>query len=61
MLKAAFTAIALAITALPAFAGNPAPAPADPVVIVEDTSSSAGDSILVPLLFLAFVLNTVTR
>lgn len=44
-------AAALSVAATTAFAGNPAPAPVEPVVIVEDTSSSAG-GIIVPLLAL---------
>ena len=42
-------AAALSVIASTAFAGNPAPAPVEPVVIVEDTSSSGG-GVLVPLL-----------
>ena len=42
-------AAALSVAASTAFAGNPAPAPVEPVVIVEDTSSSGG-GVLVPLL-----------
>ncbi|GIT91492.1 hypothetical protein JANAI62_19490 [Jannaschia pagri] len=42
-------AAAMSVAATAAFAGNPAPAPVEPVVIVEDTSSSAG-GIIVPIL-----------
>lgn len=56
MLKSVITAAVIGTFALPALAGNPAPAPADPVVIVEDTTST-GTSFLVPLLFLVLVAN----
>ncbi|MGB3406393.1 MAG: hypothetical protein WBA67_02775 [Jannaschia sp.] len=51
-------AAALAVVASTAFAGNPAPAPVEPVVIVEDTSSSAG-GIIVPLLALILIAAAV--
>ncbi|WP_179381089.1 hypothetical protein [Jannaschia marina] len=42
-------AAALSVASTAAFAGNPAPAPVEPVVIVEDTSSSSA-GIIVPIL-----------
>ncbi|UWQ18277.1 hypothetical protein [Jannaschia sp. M317] len=51
-------AAALSVAATTAFAGNIAPAPVEPVVIVEDTSSSAG-GILVPLLALVLLAAAV--
>ncbi|SFJ68007.1 hypothetical protein [Jannaschia pohangensis] len=50
MKKLALAAV-LSATASVAFAGNPAPAPIEPVVIVEDTSSSSA-GIIVPILAL---------
>lgn len=48
MKKLALAAV-LTAAATTAFAGNPAPAPVEPVVIVEDTSSSSA-GIIVPIL-----------
>ncbi|CTQ33283.1 hypothetical protein [Jannaschia rubra] len=48
MKKLALAAV-LSATATTAFAGNIAPAPVEPVVIVEDTSSSS-TGIVVPIL-----------
>ena len=42
-------AAALSVASTAAFAGNVAPAPVEPVVIVEDTSSSSA-GIVVPIL-----------
>lgn len=42
-------AAALTVASTAAFAGNVAPAPVEPVVIVEDTSSSSA-GIIVPIL-----------
>jgi hypothetical protein len=42
-------AAALSVASTAAFAGNIAPAPVEPVVIVEDTSSSSA-GIIVPIL-----------
>ena len=53
MKKLALAAV-MATVASTAFAGNPAPAPVEPVVIVEDTSSSAA-GIIVPLLALILI------
>ncbi|MEM9797697.1 MAG: hypothetical protein AAF919_14490 [Pseudomonadota bacterium] len=44
-------AAALSMAATTAFAGNPEPAPIDPVVIVEDTSSSSA-GVVVPIIAL---------
>lgn len=60
MLKSALFATVISAFALPALAGNPAPVPADPVVIVEDTAAT-GTDFLVPLLFLVLVANGVTN
>ena len=46
-------AAALSVVASAGFAGNPAPAPMEPAVIVEDAGSSGG--VLVPLLALVLL------
>lgn len=57
-MKTLALAAALSVASTAAFAGNPAPAPIQPVVIVEDTSSSAG-GIIVPLLALVLIAAAV--
>ena len=51
-------AVASAVIAAPALAGNPAPAIMDDTVIVEETTSSAG-GIIIPLLFLLMLALTL--
>ncbi|SFI41803.1 hypothetical protein [Jannaschia pohangensis] len=60
MTRALTLAAAIAVaTATTAAAGNTAPAPVEPQVIVSDTSSSAGEGYIVPLLFLVFLANAL--
>ncbi|MDQ7070433.1 MAG: hypothetical protein Q9M48_06810 [Rhodobacterales bacterium] len=54
VLAAAFT-----VAASTAFAGNPAPAPMEPMVIIEEAGSSSGGNIWVPLLILAVIAAAV--
>jgi hypothetical protein len=51
-------AAAMSLAATAAFAGNIEPTPVEPIVIVEDTSSSAG-GIIVPVLALILIATAI--